>query len=57
MRADFKHGGQEHLVWEADFKLDELLKQRAQGLEQMELDGFLISIAALLALVDDKFLS
>ena len=36
--------------------LDELLKQRAQGIKQIEVDGFRISILALLQLIDDKFL-
>ena len=36
--------------------LDELLKQRAQGLKQLEIDGFHINILSLLQLIDDKFL-
>ena len=44
------------IIWEGDFMLDELLKQRAQGLKQLEIDGFHISILSLLQLIDDKFL-
>ena len=43
------------IIWEGDFMLDELLKQRAQGLVEIEIDGFRISIPALLTLIDDKF--
>ena len=54
--AWFGHSSAVQIIWEGDFMLDELLKQRAQGLKQLEIDGFHISILSLLQLIDDKFL-
>jgi len=55
VRAQIKLGGVEQVIWEGEFMLDELLKQRAQAIKQLELDGFRISLLALLQLIDDKF--
>jgi len=55
VRALFKVGGAEQVIWEGVFMLDELLKQRAQGLKQLDVDGFRINIPSMLQLIDDKF--
>ena len=49
-------GGVEQLIWEGHFMQDELLKQRAQGLKQLDFDGFTLSLLSLLQLIDDKFI-
>ena len=36
VRAQFKYKGEEQVIWEGEFMLDELLKQRAQGLQACE---------------------
>lgn len=45
------------VMWEASLRLDELLKQRAEGVRAIEEEGVEIQLAALLQLIDDKFYS
>ena len=40
---------------QGSLRLDELLKQRAEGLTQIEHEGVDIQLPALLKLIDDKF--
>ena len=44
------------MLWEGDFMLDELLKQRAHSISQLEIEGVLFNLLPLLQLIDDKFL-
>jgi hypothetical protein len=60
---ELKAGGEIHVaaavkgrvMWEGDLRLDELLKQRAEGVDAIEVDGVDIHLQPMLTLIDQKF--